>query len=107
MSRRLPQQHVVIPVRRERMSVDFSTLHYGSPALNLSSFLYISTTQRMRESHWDHLLDTYCAALAASVYLIAPKWMPRWPRQPSMDLQKRRFACHSCYATEAIHWIRW
>jgi len=23
--------------------------------------------QRMRESHWDHLLDTYCAALAASV----------------------------------------
>lgn len=51
----------------DAITIDFSTLHYGSPALDLSSFLYMSTTQRMRESHWDDLLDTYCAALAASV----------------------------------------
>lgn len=48
-------------------SIDFSMLHYGSPALDLSLFLYMSTTQRVREAHWDDLLDTYCAALAASV----------------------------------------
>uniref|UniRef100_A0A2S2PH61 CHK kinase-like domain-containing protein n=1 Tax=Schizaphis graminum TaxID=13262 RepID=A0A2S2PH61_SCHGA len=48
-------------------AIDFSTLHYESPALDISSFLYMSTTQRVREAHWDDLLDTYCAALAASV----------------------------------------
>ncbi|XP_022176935.1 uncharacterized protein LOC111038226 isoform X2 [Myzus persicae] len=48
-------------------SVDFGTVHYGSPALDLSSFLYMSTTQQMREAHWDDLLDAYCAALANAV----------------------------------------
>ncbi|XP_003243924.1 uncharacterized protein LOC100575630 [Acyrthosiphon pisum] len=49
------------------LPIDYFMLHYGSPALDLSSFLYISTTQRLRETHWDDLLDTYCAALATSV----------------------------------------
>lgn len=49
------------------LPVDFFMLHYGSPALDLSSFLYASSTQRLREKHWDDLLDTYCTALAASV----------------------------------------
>lgn len=48
-------------------AIDYSTLHYGSPALDLSSFLYMSTTQQVREAHWDDLLDTYCVALAGSV----------------------------------------
>ncbi|XP_022176938.1 uncharacterized protein LOC111038227 isoform X2 [Myzus persicae] len=51
----------------DAIAIDFSTIHYGSPALDLSSFLYISTTQRMRELHWDDLLDIYCGALAKSV----------------------------------------
>jgi len=51
----------------DALVIDFYSIHYGSPALDLSSFLYMSTTQRMRELHWDDLLDTYCAALAASV----------------------------------------
>lgn len=48
-------------------AIDYSTLHYGSPALDLSLFLYMSTTQAVREAHWDDLLDAYCVALAASV----------------------------------------
>lgn len=49
------------------LPIDFFMPHYGSPALDLSSFLYISTTQRLRETHWDDFLDTYCSALATSV----------------------------------------
>lgn len=51
----------------DALAMDFSTIHYGSPALDLSSFLYMTTTQQVRELHWDDLLDTYCSALAASV----------------------------------------
>ncbi|XP_022176942.1 uncharacterized protein LOC111038229 isoform X2 [Myzus persicae] len=51
----------------DALTIDFFMLHYGSPALDLSSFLYMSTTQRMRETHWHDFMDTYCATLAASV----------------------------------------
>jgi len=51
----------------DALPTDFFMLHYGSPALDLSSFLYTSSSQRVREKHWDDLLDTYCTALAASV----------------------------------------
>lgn len=46
---------------------DMATIRYGSPALDLSFFLYMNTDRRMRDVHWDELLDTYCAALAAAV----------------------------------------
>lgn len=51
----------------DALIVDFFESRYGSPALDLSLFLYTSTTQQVRETHWDDLLDVYCAALAASV----------------------------------------
>uniref|UniRef100_A0A2S2NBD3 CHK kinase-like domain-containing protein n=1 Tax=Schizaphis graminum TaxID=13262 RepID=A0A2S2NBD3_SCHGA len=46
---------------------DFGTPRYGSPALDISFFLYMNTTKNMRESHWDDLLNEYCATLAKSV----------------------------------------
>lgn len=46
---------------------DFGTPRYGSPALDLSFFLYMNTSQETRVRRWDDLLDAYCAALAAAV----------------------------------------
>ncbi|XP_022176931.1 uncharacterized protein LOC111038224 isoform X2 [Myzus persicae] len=46
---------------------DFGTPRYGSPALDLSFFLYMNTTQSLRESRWDDLLNVYCLALADAV----------------------------------------
>ncbi|XP_016659180.1 uncharacterized protein LOC100164898 [Acyrthosiphon pisum] len=46
---------------------DFGTPRYGSPALDLSFFFYMNTTQNLRESQWDDLLNAYCLTLAASV----------------------------------------
>lgn len=51
----------------DALALDFFMLHYGSPALDMSTFLYMTTTQSVREAHWDEFMDTYCAALAASV----------------------------------------
>lgn len=46
---------------------DFGTPLYGSPALDLSFLLYMNTTQTVRQSRWDDLLDAYCSTLASSV----------------------------------------
>jgi len=46
---------------------DFGTPRYGSPALDLSFFLYMNTTQSLRESRLDDLLNAYCLTLAESV----------------------------------------
>jgi len=46
---------------------DFGTPRYGSPALDLSFFFYMNTTQNLRESKWDDLLNAYCLTLAESV----------------------------------------
>ncbi|CAI6344913.1 unnamed protein product [Macrosiphum euphorbiae] len=74
MSRRFASRNFDVPVRRamqghpfDALALDFFTLHYGSPALDLASFLYMSTTQWVLEVHWDDLLNTYCSALSASV----------------------------------------
>jgi len=86
-------------------AIDYSTLHYGSPALDLSSFLYMSTTQPVREAHWDDLLDAYCVALAGSVRpasasRVAPKSTPSWTRSaPSAVWRPRRSSCLSSCAT--------
>jgi len=42
---------------------DFGTPRYGSPALDISFFLYMNTTQNLRESRWDDLLNAYCLTL--------------------------------------------
>jgi len=46
---------------------DFGTPRYGSPALDLSFFLYMNTTQNLRESRLDDLLNAYSLTLAESV----------------------------------------
>ncbi|XP_060870302.1 uncharacterized protein LOC132944808 [Metopolophium dirhodum] len=46
---------------------DFGTTPYGSPTLDLSFFFYMNTTQDLRESRWDDLLNPYCLTLAESV----------------------------------------
>jgi len=51
----------------DALVMDFFELRYGSPALDLSLFLYTTTTQQVRETHWDNLLDAYWAALTAAV----------------------------------------
>jgi len=46
---------------------DFGTPNYGSPALDLSFFVYMNTTQELRKSRWDDLLNVYCNTLAETV----------------------------------------
>lgn len=59
------ERHSGVPV--DTLLLDFGTPRYGSPALDLSFFLYMNTTQKMRENRWNHLLDVYCDTLAANV----------------------------------------
>jgi len=61
---------------------DFGTPRYGS--LDISFFLYINTTQDMRESRWDDLLNEYCSTLAKSV--------PSVVRVPNKDEQNSEMA---------------
>lgn len=51
----------------DALALDLATVRYGSPALDLSFFLYLNTDRRFRDEHWDGLMDAYCAALAAAV----------------------------------------
>ncbi|XP_026809059.1 uncharacterized protein LOC113551174 [Rhopalosiphum maidis] len=51
----------------DALIMDFFDVHYGSPALDLSLFLYTAASQRTRRTCLDELLDAYCAALAAAV----------------------------------------
>jgi len=46
---------------------DFGTPRYGSPVLDLSFFLYMNTTQNLRKSRLDDLLNAYCLTLAEFV----------------------------------------
>lgn len=49
----------------DALAFDMATTRYASPVLDLSFFLYMNTDRRIRDDHWDALLDEYCAALAA------------------------------------------
>jgi len=68
---------------------DFGTPRYGSPALDLSFFLYMNTTQDMREKRWDDLLNEYCSTLAKSV----PSGV-RVPNRIEIDSEMARSAIH-------------
>lgn len=46
---------------------DFGIPRYGSPALDLSFFLFMNASKEMRVRRWDDLLNTYCTVLAAAV----------------------------------------
>lgn len=51
----------------DTLMFDFGTPRYGSPALDISFFLYMNTTQTMRETKWDDLMNAYCSSLAAAL----------------------------------------
>lgn len=51
----------------DALPLDFGTPRYGSPALDVSFFVYLNSTRLLRERRLDELLDVYCAALAAAV----------------------------------------
>ncbi|KAE9531500.1 hypothetical protein AGLY_010706 [Aphis glycines] len=50
----------------DALAFDMATVRYGSPALDLSFFLYMNTDRQTRDDHWDVLLDAYCETLAAN-----------------------------------------
>lgn len=58
---------------------DMALIRYGSPALDLSYFIYLNTNRQTRDDHWDELLDLYCATLASVAlwYRTAVSWMPK------------------------------
>ncbi|XP_016659178.1 uncharacterized protein LOC100166909 isoform X2 [Acyrthosiphon pisum] len=66
---------------------DFGTPRYGSPALDLSFFFYMNTTQNLRESRWDDLLNVYCLTLAESVASSV-----RVPNRAELDSEMATFA---------------
>jgi len=56
----------------DALIMDFFNIRYGSPAPDLSLFLYKTTSQQMCRTHWDELWDAYCAALTAGVRVPDP-----------------------------------
>ncbi|XP_022177325.1 uncharacterized protein LOC111038507 isoform X1 [Myzus persicae] len=44
---------------------DMALIRYGSPALDLSHFMYLNMDRQTRDDHWDDLLDVYCETLAS------------------------------------------
>jgi len=44
---------------------DMALVRYGSPALDLSYFMYLNMDRQTRDDHWDELLDVYCDTLAS------------------------------------------
>jgi len=50
----------------DALAYDMATVRYGSPAIDLSFFLYMNTDRQTRDDHWDTLLDAYCETLAAA-----------------------------------------
>lgn len=74
----------------DALPFDMATVRYGSPALDLSFFLYMNTDRRTRDAHWDGLLDAYCATLAAAVSDVAPA--VRVPDRARLDAEMRERA---------------
>lgn len=64
---------------------DMASVRYGSPALDLSFFLYMNTDRSTRDVHWDELLDAYCAALAVAVSDVAD--VVRVPDRKQLDAE--------------------
>lgn len=64
---------------------DMAAVRYGSPALDLSFFLYMNTDRPTRDVHWDELLDAYCAALTAAVSDVAD--VVRVPDRKQLDVE--------------------
>lgn len=48
----------------DALAYDMAAVRYGSPAIDLSLFLYLNADRQTRDDHWDELLDAYCATLA-------------------------------------------
>jgi len=71
----------------DALPFDMATVRYGSPALDLSFFLYMNTDRSTRADHWDRLLDAYCAALAAALSDVAPA--VRAPGRGLLDAEMR------------------
>lgn len=70
----------------DALAYDMATARYGSPALDLSFFLYMNTDQRIRDDHWDALLDEYCATLAAEAGADVPV-----PHRDQLDSEIREY----------------
>lgn len=71
----------------DALAFDLANVRYGSPALDLSFLLYMNTDRRLRDEHWDELLDTYCAALAEAVSDAAD--VVRVPDRSQVDAEMR------------------
>ncbi|XP_022176943.1 uncharacterized protein LOC111038230 [Myzus persicae] len=87
---------------------DFGTPRYGSPVFDLSFFLYMNSTQSLRESRLDDLLNVYCSTLAETV----PSGV-RVPNRAELDSEMAKCAyygfLHASYflphevATKVVH----
>ncbi|VVC43031.1 Protein of unknown function DUF227,CHK kinase-like,Protein kinase-like domain [Cinara cedri] len=76
----------------DALPFDLATVRYGSPALDLSFFLYMNTDRRIRDERWDELLDTYCASLAAAVSDVAD--VVRVPDRSQLDAEMREYGVY-------------
>lgn len=74
------------------MVVEMSNVRYGSPALDLSFFLYMNTDRRLRDTRWGELLDIYCTALSSAMSDLAGA--VRVPDRQQLDDEMRK---HSFY----------
>lgn len=74
----------------DSLPFDMANIRYGSPALDLSFFLYMNTDRPTRDAHWDKLLDIYCAVLAEAVSDVAD--VVRVPDREQLDVEIRERA---------------
>lgn len=74
----------------DAMAFDMATIRYGSPAIDLSFFLYMNTDRQLRDAHWDELLDAYCTALNMAVADVADSVSV--PDRAQIDAEMRQYA---------------
>jgi len=70
----------------DALAYDMATVRYGSPALDLSFFLYMNTNCQTRDDHWDTLLDVYCETLTAAAGDVPV------PDRGQLDVEMREYA---------------
>lgn len=88
----------------DAMPFDFAMAKYGSPALDLSFFVFMNTTKSMRDAHYDDLLDAYCTTLAAAV---PPRSGVRVPNRTDLNAEMAISALSGFkFAAFFLPWLR-
>ena len=77
--------------------IDFQNVHYASPAVDLSVFLFLNTSSELREKHWNDLFTTYHTILIDSVAEFVGCLKENQSSEFSLNAFKEEFSKHALY----------